>query len=1456
MSTINYNNNNAKKGVTPLSGGVGATSGPKKLVIKNYKEVLKTPANYESDSWSSLSHAIYCIYTKQPVQLTLEELYRMVDNLCQSSKGAATLYTNLTQEMEIHINDKLGSLVGQSSDVTTFIALVNACWESLSHDLILIMSIFLCLDRTYVMQNQSILSIWDKGLLSFRENLQSLPGVESQLLNNLLQSIKNERNGEATNRDLLHSSIKMLKSLHMYDAFQKSLIAETTAYYENEGNVLSVDYEVPAYLRHVQTRLTEESDRSLRYLDPMTKRAIFQVVDRQLIEQHITMLIGKGFKTMMSLSRIDDIERLFALANRVNAIPVIKTAWAAYIKEVGLAMILDTEKDAVLVKELITLKDNLDVILEKAFNRNEILGYSLKESFEHFINRRQNKPAELIAKFIDSKLRSGNKGQTEDELEMMMNKALMLFRYIQGKDVFEAFYKVDLSRRLLLEKNTSIDAEKSMITKLRNECGTQFTKNLEGMFNDIELSNDINLQFKASPLLSHIKNVDLNVFVLASGSWPPTPQVEAVLPKEFIEYQELYNKFYLQKNANKKLLWINSLGRCVLKATFPLPLTRSKTRILLRKSKNKSKELENDDLFSFNTEFTQKLIRIKVNALQAEETAEENLKTNETIVGDRQYQIDAAIVLNAACQGEIVDSQFKSYYVAIQQNGNDGVSASVSFSSNGSPYYPTVPLSGNFDLVGQNWGLTPSNTYMTISGTTTNFMLYGTWSPPNSPVHFDGKVNVVVPCTTTDSVTKYCCKVATDAVRVYFASPTLLKISRVPTSGGIATIDGYNLGLYWNGVFSLNIVGIQNTGLMTSIEHHKPLTYEYYKTSFPIPAGTGANHSTTVTTDGGTSNTIMFSYEAPTIVSHVFGDGVITLFGTSFGNAPGKISVKTGTSTISQVFILNPHTAIVLSTAGAIDGSRLSMTVTVDGLVSNNYVARLPVLVSLVQPLPSTQGGIVTFSGSNFGSDLSIIINGVAIIPVSISPSQIIVQFPAQSGQAQCLFQSPGMAPLTINVQYSAPNIYSAELGDSTITLKGQSFGSDVSKITIQGIVSSSISILVPHSQVVFTFQPSEVNAPNIITITVDGSVSNQLNIPSPVVTLVTPASLPTNGGKITLEGTSMFHANALAMVFNGITLIPVINPKTGGLIFDIPAGTGQVQYYIQSFSRSSIGTFTYNEPSITLATIEDSQVTVSGESFGNNLNKISINGIPSVSNLVIIEPHNVLVFDIPSTTNGAITFSVTVDGLFSNLYTLDDFYPSIVSINHQIQYSSSGIVSIIGGGFVENSTTVTIGGSTCEIISESSTLILCVFQSTTTAPASGPDTILPITITAGGFETTSNIFKHYVPPTPTTTTGGSISLHPTFSNQISSKWVSGGKNYTTVAGRIKNNGPMTLLDPVFTSEPNIIPTDMYGLVPTNVNGVIQWHLSSWAQTMNPSYFIDFGYTIQSFTPMVFTRIQ
>lgn len=51
-------------------------------------------------------------------------------------------------------------------------------------------------------------------------------------------------------------------------------------------------------------------------------------------------------------------------------------------------------------------------------------------------------------------------------------------------------------QRLLMNLSASDAAEKSMIMKLRSECGARFTKNIEIMFKDMDLSADIMNEFK------------------------------------------------------------------------------------------------------------------------------------------------------------------------------------------------------------------------------------------------------------------------------------------------------------------------------------------------------------------------------------------------------------------------------------------------------------------------------------------------------------------------------------------------------------------------------------------------------------------------------------------------------------------------------------------------------------------------------------------------------------------------------------------------------------------------------------------------------------------------------------------------------------------------------------------------------------------------------------------------
>ena len=52
---------------------------------------------------------------------------------------------------------------------------------------------------------------------------------------------------------------------------------------------------------------------------------------------------------------------------------------------------------------------------------------------------------------------------------------MRLLAYISDKDLFAEFFRKKLARRLLQEKSSSDEHERSILTRLKEQCGAQFT---------------------------------------------------------------------------------------------------------------------------------------------------------------------------------------------------------------------------------------------------------------------------------------------------------------------------------------------------------------------------------------------------------------------------------------------------------------------------------------------------------------------------------------------------------------------------------------------------------------------------------------------------------------------------------------------------------------------------------------------------------------------------------------------------------------------------------------------------------------------------------------------------------------------------------------------------------------------------------------------------------------------
>ncbi|KAI5452911.1 hypothetical protein NCC49_006448 [Naganishia albida] len=343
------------------------------------------------------------------------------------------------------------------------------------------------------------------------------------------------------------------------------------------------------------------------------------------------------------------------------------------------------------VQEVLDLKDTFDKVWKEAFEEDKAIQTALNDAFQSFINVNP-KAQEYTSLFIDDNLKKGLKGKTDDEVEAVLEKTIVLFRFIIDKDIFERYYKSHLAKRLLNGRSVSEDAERNMVAKLKVESGYSFTQKLEGMFNDMRLSSDMMKSFEKYTAKHEPLDIDFNVNVLTSTFWPGEGSATTcVFPPVFNKAIQAFEKFYNTRHSGRRLTWQSSHGtadirvafkarrhelnvstHCAvilllfedleagqelsvqdIKAATQIPdsdLLRSLQSLACAKfkilTKNpKSRDVGPHDKFSFNSSFTCPLAKIKIQTIVGRvENNEERAETQEKVDEERKHQIEACIV--------------------------------------------------------------------------------------------------------------------------------------------------------------------------------------------------------------------------------------------------------------------------------------------------------------------------------------------------------------------------------------------------------------------------------------------------------------------------------------------------------------------------------------------------------------------------------------------------------------------------------------------------------------------------------------------------------------------------------------------------------------------------------------------------------------------------------------------
>ncbi|XP_031122102.1 cullin-3A-like [Ipomoea triloba] len=663
--------------------------------IEAFKHRVVVDPKYADKTWKILEHAINEIYNRNASGLSFEELYRNAYNMVLHKYGEK-LYSGLVSTMTFHLQEISKCIEAAQGD--HFLEELNREWTDHNKALQMIRDILMYMDRTFVPSTHKT-PVHELGLNLWRDNIIHSSKIQTRLLNTLLELIFRERTGEVINWGLMRNIIKMLTDLgpSVYqEDFEKPFLEVSADFYKAESQKIIECCDCAEYLKRAEKRLNEEIERVSHYLDAKSEDKITSVMEREMIANHMLRLVhmeNSGLVNMLLDDKYEDLKRMYGLFRRVpNGLSTIRDLMASHIRETGKQLVTDPEKlkDPVeFVSCLLEEKDKYDNIISMSFNNDKTFQNALNSSFEFFINLNPRSP-EFISLFVDDKLRKGLKGVSEEDVDIMLDKVMMLFRYLQEKDVFEKYYKQHLAKRLLSGKTISDDAERSLIVKLKTECGYQFTSKLEGMFTDMKTSQDTMQGFYATHGTELGDGPSLVVQVLTTGSWPTQPSMTCNLPAELSALCEKFRSYYLGTHTGRRLSWQTNMGTADLKVTFgkgqkhelnvstyqmcvlmlfnnadrlsyqeielateipPSDLKRCLQSLALVKGKNvlrkepMSKDIGEEDAFFVNDKFTSKFYKVKIGTVVAQKESEpEKQETRQRVEEDRKPQIEAAIV--------------------------------------------------------------------------------------------------------------------------------------------------------------------------------------------------------------------------------------------------------------------------------------------------------------------------------------------------------------------------------------------------------------------------------------------------------------------------------------------------------------------------------------------------------------------------------------------------------------------------------------------------------------------------------------------------------------------------------------------------------------------------------------------------------------------------------------------
>ncbi|KAF9087137.1 hypothetical protein BGX23_008323 [Mortierella sp. AD031] len=529
----------------------------------------------------------------------------------------------------------------------------------------------------------------------------------NRILYQIFETIRQDREGQPVNYAVVQEAILSLVSLNsrtdqpleLYiEEFETPYIAQIKAYYGQESNIKLSNCTISQYMKSAIERLAQEGVRNSRYCHATSHARIIQECETQYISNHRAS-IQTEFERMIANERTEDCNMAYSLLSRIeDGITPLLWSFEKYITTVGKDIILNLgtsiNKDPrEYVERLIDLHTKYTQICSKVFKNDAAFVAAVDKAFRTIVNDTATNTAarspEVIARYTDTMLRKKQKtGLSESEIEDKLSRVVILFKYIDDKDLFQKFYSRVLAKRLIFDSSLSAETEASMISRLKSACGVEYTSKLQRMFTDMTISTDLNTGFKDWLQGNNFSNgLDFSILVLTAGSWPvnSTQPLEFQCPAELEKSITNFTTFYDNRHSGRKLSWfwhwcradvrVNYLDKryelslslyqfavlAVFNAgdSFTVAEIRDQTKLIefelfrvvkslveanLLIQSNPEANVELSTVLRLNMAFSNKRTKLKISGGLQADTPQETTATIKAVDEDRRLCIQASIV--------------------------------------------------------------------------------------------------------------------------------------------------------------------------------------------------------------------------------------------------------------------------------------------------------------------------------------------------------------------------------------------------------------------------------------------------------------------------------------------------------------------------------------------------------------------------------------------------------------------------------------------------------------------------------------------------------------------------------------------------------------------------------------------------------------------------------------------